>query len=609
MSNAEQPAGRSLADRVIKATVAIAIAHAMAKIFGILQARVIGGQYGFEGANDAFLLVFDGIITTIFFIGEESFGPAFLPVFMDAKDKESEEAAWRFSSSLLNMQILLLMAVVTLLMVYPQQAIAWFSMFGSDAHRAAAESRADLAVGFLKSMSPALLGLSLGSLTYMILNGYKRFFWPAFADAALKAALVAGVLVGDRLGLEKDALIVGVLAAGATKIAVHLLALAPKLRMWSLRISFQDPYVRRFLILVSPLVAGIVFAKMRDFFNNYYVISNLEEGMLSTSSYGKKIFNAVHALIPYPLSIALFPFFCEMVDRDDRESLGAALTKSTRMLLLMFLPLTVVLMAVSIPLAQAFYQTGKVTAANAMDAGRVSTCYLIVMPFFALECIYMQAYFSTRRMVSLTVIGIVFSAMSIAISALGVLYFGMRGLDAVMLVALGYSLSKALKLIALVGLLKWQKLPVLPAGPTMGFLLRALLLTALCGGAAYVVVRGLDRALPAEQQVAKPGEDPGAKPAPKDESVKDVAAPKDDSPKAGEAPAPKADGVKKKPVSSGRKALLTALPKLVLPCLAAMIVFFPVCKLLRLVELDEIIAFAREKLRRKGKAKPPAVTT
>jgi murein biosynthesis integral membrane protein MurJ len=600
MSNVEQSAGRSLADRVIKATVAIAVAHAMAKIFGLLQARIIGGYYGFEGVNDAFLLVFDGILMTLFLIGEESFGPAFLPVFMDAKDNESEEAAWRFSSILLNLQILLLMAAVALLMIYPQRAIAWFSMFGSDAHKAAAESRADLAAGFLKSMSPALLGLSLGSLTYMILNGYKKFFWPAFADAASKAALVAGVLAGDRLGLSKDALVVGVLAAGATKIVVHLLALAPKLRRWSLRVSFQDPYVRRFLILVAPLVVGILFAKMRDFFNNCYVPSNLEEGMLSTSIYGKKIFNAVHALIPYPLSIALFPFFCELVDRDDRESLGAALTKSTRMLLLIFLPLTVVLMAVSIPLAQAFYQTGKVTAENAMDAGRVSTCYLIAMPFYALECIYMQAYFSTRRMISLTVIGVVFSSVSIAISALGVLYFGVRDLDAVMLVALGYSLSRALKLIALVGLLKWQKLPVLPLGPTVGFLSRALLMTVLCGGAAYGVLYGLDRVLPAEQ-VAQPDTEPGAKPVSNDGPAKSEAALGDDSLKAADPSAPRADAAKGKPASSGRMVLLTALPRLVLPGLAALIVFFATCRLLRLGELNEIIAFAREKLRRKGK--------
>jgi hypothetical protein len=211
----------------------------------------------------------------------------------------------------------------------------------------------------------------------------------------------------------------------------------------------------------------------------------------------------------------------------------------------------------------------------------------------------MQAYFSTRRMISLTVIGVIFSSVSIAISALGVLYFGMRGLDAVMLVALGYSLSKALKLIALVGLLKWQNLPLLPFAPMAGFLVRALLLTVLCGGAAYGVVHGLERVLPADPQVAQQDTDPASKPAPKGEPAKSDAAPKEES--------PNADILNAKPTSSGRTALLTALPKLILPCLAALIVFFPACKLLRLGELDEIITFAREKLRRKGNG--PKITT
>lgn len=589
MSNAEQHTGRSLADRVIKATAAIAAAHAMAKVFAILQARIIGEYYGFGGVNDAFLLVFDGILTTLFYVGEESVGPAFLPVFMDAKNKESEEAAWRFSSSLLNLQILILMGVVILLMLYPQQAIQWFSKFGSDTEEATKVSRAELASYFLTAMAPSLLGLSLGSVTYKILNGYKKFFWPAFADAALKVALVGGVYLGRRFGWSDDALVAGVLAAGATKIGVHLVALAPKLRYWRLRLSLQDPYVKRFMVLVAPLLAGIVFAKVRDYFNYYYVISHLEPGMLSTSSYGRKIFTAVHGLIPYPLSIALFPFFCEMVDRDDRESLGASLTKSTRMLLLMFLPLTVVLMAISIPLAQAFYQTGKVTAENAVDAGKVSICYLAMLPFYTLECIYMQAYFSTRRMISLTLIGVVFSSLSIGVSALGVLYYGMHGLDAVMLVGLGYSLSKALKLFALVGLLKWQKLPVLPFGPTVGFLARALVMTALCGGAAYGVLYGLEHVLPSGQLSAS------------------VTKAEDDSPASVNEGSGLANvGIVK---ASGQVSLVRrvlywmvgALPRVVGPALAALIVFFPACKLLRLVELDEIIAFAREKLQRKGK--------
>jgi hypothetical protein len=55
---------------------------------------------------------------------------------------------------------------------------------------------------------------------------------------------------------------------------------------------------------------------------------------------------------------------------------------------------------------------------------------------------------------------------------------------------------------------------------------------------------------------------------------------------------------------SGMKALLRAAPQLALPGLAAIAVFFVGCKILRMSELDEMVAFAKEKLKRK-KTKPP----
>jgi len=592
MSNEVKPTGRSLADRIVKATVAIAAAHAMAKAFGLVQARVIGHYYGFGDTGDAFFLVFDGLIMMLFMVGEESLLPASLPCFVEAKEKDSEEAAWRFVSTLLNLQVLLLLCAVALLMLFPQQAIELFSRFKASEDGGA--SRMELAAYFLKGMAPALVGLSVGSLTYMVLNGYKIFFWAAFADAALKAALVGGILFGRQFGLSDDALVVGVLAAGVTKIVVHLLALSPKLRLWRPHIALSDPNFRRFLLLVIPLIAGILFAKARDFFNQFYVISELGTGLVSTHTFGRKIFSAIHFLIPYPLSIALFPFFCEMVDRGDRASLGDALTRSSRMLLLMFLPLTVVLCVISIPMAQALFQTGKVTEADAVRSGLVNMCYLAALPFQSLECVFMQAYFSTRRMWSVTLIGILFSSLSIMVSYIGVLVYGLRGMDAVMLVALGWSGSRALKLIALIGLLKWQGMPVLQIGPTAGFLLRAAMVMLICGGSAYGVRIGVERFMSSEPAMIEKA------PAETDLGKKAVAPPKDMEEKEDQT------NKSKKPRVSGKEALIRAMPRLALPSIVAFILFFPACKLLRLKELDEILAFAKEKLRRKKGGKPPA---
>jgi hypothetical protein len=40
-----------------------------------------------------------------------------------------------------------------------------------------------------RTLGPAVIGLSLGSTTYVLLNGYKRFFLAAFGDAVWKFAV------------------------------------------------------------------------------------------------------------------------------------------------------------------------------------------------------------------------------------------------------------------------------------------------------------------------------------------------------------------------------------------------------------------------------------
>jgi len=115
----------------------------------------------------------------------------------------------------------------------------------------------------------------------------------------------------------------------------------------------------------------------------------------------------------------------------------------------------------------------------------------------------------------------------------------------------------------------------------------------ICGAAAYGVRKGVERFLPSEPTITERGA-----PADPDVSRKPEGDKKEKEDKK------RAD----KPQGSGMKALLRAMPKLVLPGLAALILFYPACKLLRLRELDEIIAFAREKVRRKKGGGPPPST-
>jgi putative peptidoglycan lipid II flippase len=579
-----EPQRRSMVSRVLSATVAIFVAHLAAKLLGILQNRVIGGYY-FGLESDAFVIAFEGILWTLFLVGEEAIGPAFLPVFMDAKARHSEERAWQFASIIMNAQMLLLTGVVLLLMLFPEQAITLFSRLDTESMDPKKAQAALLASHFLLGMAPALFGFSLGSLTYMLLNGYKQFFWAAFADAALKGGLVIGILVGHQYGWAEYSLIFGALLAGAAKLLVHVLALGSRWQFHRPTLDFSNPEVRAFVILVAPLVLGIVFAKVRDYYNNIYVLSHLEAGTLTVNSWGRKIYSTLGTLVPYPLSIAMFPFLCELVARDDRQALADFITRACRMLWMLFLPITAVVIVLSLPLAQLFFQTGRIGAEEALMMARVNAAYTVVLPFYVLEYIFMQAYFSTQKTLTVTLIGICFSTLSMLVSFYGVVLLGLRGVEAVLCVALGYSISRWLKTIVLWLVLRADGLEILPPREMAGFLLKSVLLAALCAGAAYGALQVVERVFPPP---AAPSAQVNEKRAEEPQSTE---------------PAPKE---KTKPKPSGLRVALNALPRLALPGLAALVVFLAGCKLLKFGEWDDFWAFAWEKWRRRGQGRRDA---
>jgi len=236
-------------------------------------------------------------------------------------------------------------------------------------------------------------------------------------------------------------------------------------------------------LLMLPLIAGIVFARVRDNFNNIWILSRLEEGAMQASSFGRKLYQSLGWLVPYTVSIAIFPFLCELEDRDDKKAFGDVLSQSGRMLLSVFLPFSLVCIVAAHPLTELLFKGGKFSD-EAVHLTSVSmACQTLVLPAYALEFLMMQAFFAKRKMISVTLIGVGFSFLSMAISYLGLVTFGCTGAVALAVVALGFVVSRTLKVVVLIAELK-RTIPIFPVAQTVGFLVRTSLVGVM-GAAAF----------------------------------------------------------------------------------------------------------------------------
>ncbi|MFC1461651.1 murein biosynthesis integral membrane protein MurJ [Verrucomicrobiota bacterium] len=490
MTDANSNSGFSLGRRLIRASCAVGIAHIIFKLIGLIQAIVVG-RYLDSGTYDVvYAFAFEGVIFSVFLLGEETIGPSFLPVFLQQKDKGGEKSAWHFANIILTVQFLILLLGMLLILVFPDAVIRLLTGWTGTNDPA----RYALARKSVIWLAPALICLSLGSTTYMILNGYKRFFLAAFGDASWKICVLASVLVGMGIfGLDYRCIIFGLLVGSIAKLLTHLAGMLREIRFFRPSIMFRDPAVKQMLLLMAPLILGVIFARARDIFNNVTILSYLDtEGLMKANSFGRKLYVAIGWLVPYSISIAMFPFFCELVDRNDKERFGHLLSKAGRMMLSVFIPFSFVCAVLSRPLSFVLFHGGEFTAEPVEWTAVSMSCYILVLPGYALEYLLMQAFFANRRMVSVTVVGIIFSAVSVAISYVGIAMFGARGVWALMVIALGYTLSRTLKAVTLVTLLK-KSIPIFPLGETISFVLRAFLVGAISAGLCFLCTTGFER--------------------------------------------------------------------------------------------------------------------
>ena len=480
------PSGEhSVADRIVNASVLILIAHFAFKIAGLVQYMVMGRFVDSAVLEPVYHVAFENVIFSFFLIGEEVIGPTFLPIFMRQKDDHGEEAAWAFANVVLSIQFLILIGTVLFLVLFPDIVLNIIL----DWDEVSDPTKFGLARSSLVWLAPSLVFLSLGSTTYMLLNGYKRFFLAAFGDASWKFFFAGSVAVGvGFLGFGYRCLIFGLLVGSAMKLLTHLAGLFLEIHHFRFRLDLQSKAVRTMFFLMLPLIGGIIFAKCRDIFNNVYILSATHtDGLIQANSFGRKLYTTASWLIPYTLSIAMFPYLCEMVDKKDDIQFGKVLTTTSRMLLAIFIPIAMVCVVVAEPITALLFEGGKFDSQMTTWTAIAMAGYTLVLPAAAVETVLMQGFFAHRRTFLITTLGICFSLVSIAISFVGINILGYGSGTALAIVALGFVISRILKVIALAFFIRHHAPTVLPPLTTLSLILKALAIGAFCTTATYAV--------------------------------------------------------------------------------------------------------------------------
>src|SRR3990172_9095604 len=239
----------------------------ISRILGFVRDAVIARLFGAGLYTDAFFVAFriPNLLRRLF--AEGAFAQAFVPVLAEYKTREGEAQTRRL---------------------------------------------VDRTASMLRVTFPYIIFISLVSLAGGILNTWSRFVIPAFTPTVLNLSfIVCALYAAPYFNPPAMVLAWAVLLGGVLQLAIQLPALAAIGMLPRPSLVYNDPGVRRILMLMAPAVVGVSVGQISLLINTIFA-SFLESGSVSWLYYADRLMEFPTGLLGVALGTILLPSLAKL---------------------------------------------------------------------------------------------------------------------------------------------------------------------------------------------------------------------------------------------------------------------------------------------------------
>jgi putative peptidoglycan lipid II flippase len=355
------------------------------RVLGLVRNAVLASYYGASADYEAYVAAIAVPDTVFQVLAGGVMGAAFIPVFTRYLSKDDEVAAWRLTSSAINVAALLTAAIAVVLFIFARPVMGVLVPGRSPEFQ-------DLAATLVRItlVSPVLFAVS--GFATSVLNSFQRFFYPALAPLMYNFGIIAGaILLHDRYGIEGVAIGVAVGAAG------HLLIQAPGLwqvgaRYWPI-LDWRNPGVREVGRLMVPRMFGLGVAQANQLVN-VFLASWLVAGSLAYLNYAWLVLMVPLGVCAMAVSTAVFPTLARHSAANEQTEMRELFGLTLRMILFLTVPATVGLIVLGRPIVELLFERDLFTAAVTSAVLIALTCYALGLPGHSLVEIVDRAFYA-----------------------------------------------------------------------------------------------------------------------------------------------------------------------------------------------------------------------
>lgn len=407
--------------QVARSAALVMAAFAVSRVLGLVRQVVMGAYFGTGPEMDAFIAA--GRIPEAIFlvVAGGALGSAFIPMFSGRLAHRETAGAWRLSSAIITILVVVLLPVSVLCIA----AAPWLvRVMVAPAMQADLQARTTTLMQVML-LTPAIFGVS-GILMGM-LNAHQHFLLPALAPIVYNLGLILGAVWGGETDLGVMGPAVGMVIGAVGHLVVQIPGLIRHgARYWP-TFGRGDSGVAEVGILIAPRVLGVAAAQI-----NVLVSTNLASRLgpeaISAFNLAWMVMLLPQGVFAQAVGTAVFPTFSKQAALGQTEELSQTLTHALKMLIALTLPASVGMMVLGKPLIATVFQRGAfdtastevVTAAlTTFSLGLVGYSVLEVLgrAFYALHNTWTPAFTAIISMILNALLGLILPSLFAALGA------------------------------------------------------------------------------------------------------------------------------------------------------------------------------------------------
>ena len=299
--NPDRPAKKKGRINIGNAAALLVAATFAGQVLGFLRTKLVNSNFPISGPHgtDAYFAAFNLPDLFFFTLAAGALGVAFMPVLSDQLHKGNRQAAWKLSSSLMNLLAIIMAFVAVIMLVFAKPLIHHIVAPGL------APDQLNTAANIMRFLAFNPLLFSISGVLTSVQQTMGRFFFYAIAPLFYNLTIIASIFIfKDNIGLV--GLGIGAMAGGVLQLIIVIIGLWKTNFRWRPGIMFKNPEFRVVLRNLPPRSLDQGIDQVENIVETH-IASGLGSGSITNYNNAFILSTAPILLVGTSISTAAFP--------------------------------------------------------------------------------------------------------------------------------------------------------------------------------------------------------------------------------------------------------------------------------------------------------------